>query len=1406
MSTAALAAGACVLTGTPSQALAAPARPAVVPGKAASIGAGAQPAADTLTSWVGSDAASDFDLSIIPASGAEDVYRVTASNGRVHIEGSTPATILAGFDAYIGQVLHQSVSWNESNLHLPATLPDTALITATSNVQHRFVNNDVEDGYTGPYRTFDDWKKLIDVYAMHGLNEVFMPVGSEAVYYDVFKQYGYTQAQLLSWIPQAAHQPWWLLQNMSGAPDALTMAQVDARADLGKKIADYLRSLGMVPVLPGYFGTVPSGFASHASDTDPSASVNIVPQGTWAGGYARPDWLDPNSGVFPDLAAKFYAASQKRLGASTMYKADVLHEGGTAGNVDVPSASKAIQNAMLKAHDDSIWVLLGWQSNPPAAVISAADPKHTFIVDGLSDRYDGLDRESSWKGVPYAFGTIWNFGGHTTIGANLGVQNTRYFDWLNKSGSAMKGLAVLPEGGENNPAEFDFFTGLAWRSGPVDLDTWFADYAHRRYGVDDADAAAAWKIIGETAYSLPSDGWSEAADSIFGAVPSLTVGTAAAWSPSQQRYDTAAFEKALPLLLKASAAVEATPTFKYDLMDVARQVVDNLDRPLLAKIKKAYDSGQQEDFATLTKAWLGDMDLVDQLAGTDQQQLLGSWLETARDAASTSTEADVQERDARAIITTWTPANGSLTDLNDYANREWNGLVGGYYKARWAAYFDYLSKQLAGTPVAAPNFGTMGKAFVDGTASYEPTDGYATKQTGDILSLSTKAVDSYAFATGFEPTPQPLPAPPGAGVTQLSEIGFVSDENNSAYGPTARNTEIGDAATHVRNAITLGGTTYATGIGVNSPSTIVFNLDGRCTRFDSFAGIDASMDLPGKTPNVVFSVSGDGKTLYTSDPFIGGGSTPAQPLKIGVDVTGVKLLTLHVDPNGSEYFDRADWADAKVTCDGPDPVPAPPGDGITQLSHLPFLSDDHDAQYGPIARDTAIGDTGTHVTPPITIGGVVYPTGLGVQAETSIQFNLDKRCTTFSAWVGIDATMDVSGKTPSVTFSVDGDGKTLYTSKELTGGAAVHAVADVTGVKTLTLKADPGTINWFDRADWGDAKVTCTDPTAVAPTTHATLSAAAPASGWYRTAPTVTLSADDAAKTEYRLGAGDWTTYTAPVTMPEGQTVLSYRSTGTNGKVEEAQSLDTVKVDSTAPIVQAKAEGRTVTITASDDGSGIASVEYSTDGGSTWKSYTAPVEAGKDALTVSYRATDVAGNPSTAHDPVTVPADTSEPGSKLTIALGGGADAKHLRAGQKVSVVVTGATEGAALELALHSTPVVVAHGTADANGGAVLDAVIPSGTKPGAHTLVLTASVQGDDAATASLDITVVATGGTTPTPGGSDGATPPASGSANGDGDLAATGSSIPVELIAGAVVLLFVGAGTVLSSVLRRRRASR
>ncbi|WP_431037866.1 alpha-N-acetylglucosaminidase [Streptomyces sp. P6-2-1] len=649
------------------------------------------PAAAAARRLLGSHAGQFAFTPLTPDAEGRDRYVVSGRAGRVTIAGTTPATQLTGLRQYLKQAGLAQFTWAGSRTGLPAQVPapQGGRLEGRADTPHRFVLNDTNDGYTGPYHDWAYWEREIDLLALHGFNEVLVYAGAEAVYQRLFQRYGYRDDEVRAWIPGPAHQPWWLLQNLSSFPAPVTARLIEQRAALGARIVGRLRELGMKPVLPGYFGTVPTGFA----DRNPGART--VPQGTWMG-FARPDWLDPRSGLFAEVAAAFYDIQEELYGRGTLYKMDLLHEGGRAGDVPVGDATRAVQRALRTARPDAVWVILGWQKNPPKEIVAAADRDAMLVVDGLSDRFPEVnDRESDWQGTPYAFGSIWNFGGHTALGANTRDWVDLYPRWRDRPGSRLSGIALMPEAADNNPAAFELFSELPWTQGPVDLTSWFREYARVRYGGSDAHAEAAWDILRKTVYGTRrEDRWSEPADGLFGARPALDAVSAGKWSPNALRYPAASFEPALGELLAVRAELRDSATYRRDLLDVARQALANRSRTLLPRLAAAYAAKDQGEFARLGRRWIALIDLLEQLVATDGDHLLGRWIEEARAWGGSAQEKGQLQYDALSLLTTWGTRQGADAGLRDYANREWAGLVGGLYRLRWSTYIDELSAAL----------------------------------------------------------------------------------------------------------------------------------------------------------------------------------------------------------------------------------------------------------------------------------------------------------------------------------------------------------------------------------------------------------------------------------------------------------------------------------------------------------------------------------------------------------------------------------------------------------------------------------------------------------------------------------------------------------------------------------------
>ncbi|GIH47592.1 hypothetical protein Mro03_27710 [Microbispora rosea subsp. rosea] len=172
-----------------------------------------------------------------------------------------------------------------------------------------------------------------------------------------------------------------------------------------------------------------------------------------------------------------------------------------------------------------------------------------------------------------------------------------------------------------------------------------------------------------------------------------------------------------------------------------------------------------------------------------------------------------------------------------------------------------------------------------------------------------------------------------------------------------------------------------------------------------------------------------------------------------------------------------------------------------------------------------------------------------------------------------------------------------------------------------------------------------------APQVSAGVSGTKDADGNYVGSATVTVSATDTEsgvdKVEYALDGAAFAAYTAPVSVNKtGSHTVQYRATDKAGNTSPVGSV-TFKVvapqqdDTTAPQVSAQLSGSmdwawnyvgsaTLTISATDSGSGVATVEYSLDG-QPFALYSKPVAVSQPgAHTVSYRATDKAGNTSNA--------------------------------------------------------------------------------------------------------------------------------------------------------------------------------
>ncbi|MHB8840883.1 MAG: Ig-like domain-containing protein [Candidatus Aquicultor sp.] len=208
---------------------------------------------------------------------------------------------------------------------------------------------------------------------------------------------------------------------------------------------------------------------------------------------------------------------------------------------------------------------------------------------------------------------------------------------------------------------------------------------------------------------------------------------------------------------------------------------------------------------------------------------------------------------------------------------------------------------------------------------------------------------------------------------------------------------------------------------------------------------------------------------------------------------------------------------------------------------------------------------------------------------------------------------------------------------------------------TLTTTLSPGTHTWYIRAvdaagntrdANGGTSYTIIVKDVVPPVTSLSTSPSYPngTNGWYKTAPTVVLSKNEAGTTSYQIDAGGELIYTGSFTIPEGKHTLTYYSYDTSSNTEITKSK-TFNVDVVAPTsfdINAPTDGSftnnasypTFSWSASSDaGSGLSKYQLFVDGllkkdniSPSATSYTVTMPLTPGIHTWFIRAVDTAGN------------------------------------------------------------------------------------------------------------------------------------------------------------------------------------
>ncbi|KAL7802663.1 glycoside hydrolase family 89 protein [Trichoderma afarasin] len=649
-----------------------------------------------------------FEFVIEPAqvSGlTNDSYAVSSTkDGKIRIEGTTTSALLSGLHKYLSSEANVDIWWFVGSQldQAPKRLPQLkSPLKGTSVVPYRYHWNTVTTSYTSAFWSWEDWETQLDWMALRGINLALAWIGVEKIFIEVFTEIGLNADEINSFISGPAFLAWNHFGNIQGSwGGSMPQSWVDSQFNLQLKILDRMEELGITPILPAFPGFVPRNISRVFPDISLSTSPlwSNFPAELSADTYINP--FDPR---FAQLQKLFISKQQELYGNVTnFWTLDQFNENqplsGDLGYLQ--NVSHNTWTALKAADPDAVWVMQAWLFSSDSAFWSN-DRIESFLggipvnsdmllLDLFAESAPQWLRTNSFYGKPWIWCELHDYGGNMGLYGQIENVTINSMDAVRNS-SSLVGFGLTMEGQEGNEIMYDLLLDQAWSPKPIDTETYFHDWVSARYGTTKVKSLyTGWELLRPTVFNNTNLTITAVPKSILELVPSISglLGRTG-HHPTTITYNPAVMVEAWSELFKAGLQdiqLFANPAYQYDLVDWTRQVLVNEFDGLYKDLVDAYTSSASSSVIKSRGAKLiALLKTLDAVLATNVHFQLTPWINEAR--ASSPSTANFLEYNARNQITLWGPQG----NIEDYASKQWAGLVGTYYVERWQQFIDYLA-------------------------------------------------------------------------------------------------------------------------------------------------------------------------------------------------------------------------------------------------------------------------------------------------------------------------------------------------------------------------------------------------------------------------------------------------------------------------------------------------------------------------------------------------------------------------------------------------------------------------------------------------------------------------------------------------------------------------------------------
>jgi len=614
--------------------------------------------------------ADNFIFEITEAEGGTDIFGYETSEDKVLLKGNSQLSLAVAYYHFMRDCCGAYFSADHTLVYGDFSLP----------------SEKKEGEIKGKYRTcfeyttfscaacwwnWERWEKEIDFMAMNGINMPLCAVGTEAVWMKTMLDLGMHENLALAGISGPSFWGWQLSDCFDGYLPQATKESIDRTLELGRKIADRERELGMTPVMQGFTGYIFRNFIQG------KIRARMKKAEEWCLFPAQYQ-LSVRDTMFHKIGSIFYKNQSLLLGESKYFLADPFGAHAPLKNDTgfIAGLGTAVYKLVSAQSEDSVWLL---HSSCAVPSMLRGLPKDRVIV--VDDSGKCLDE--SLEGYNMIVGTRFNNCDVTSIHGDISAVSGAEYDEISAKNPAVCGIGSFSDGAYSNEAFRQYALGsMSDNSG---VDSWLKKYVANRYRTDSESAFEAMSLLKSSCWRSGQP-VREHGSAICTRPATLLRHTSIGDSGNDIEYNISDVFAAAEKLLEANGA---TYEYELDVCDVLRQALSDLANVVCKKALDGYKNKDVHAFEENTNLFLGIIEDIDRLMLTKKEFSLPHYLSLARDAGVTDAEKQNYEINVLSQVTIFGPVKDTV--MYDCCWKEWGGMLSSLYALRWRALFEILA-------------------------------------------------------------------------------------------------------------------------------------------------------------------------------------------------------------------------------------------------------------------------------------------------------------------------------------------------------------------------------------------------------------------------------------------------------------------------------------------------------------------------------------------------------------------------------------------------------------------------------------------------------------------------------------------------------------------------------------------